>query len=124
MKTIKLIFALLVFTSISFTAISQQTEENTYKKTEKVEIQTSAQCQMCKDRIEKDMAYEKGVKSVNLDIETKILTIEYRTDKTDPKKLKVAVSKIGYDADDVAADKKAYDKLLACCQKGGHDNNK
>ena len=67
------------------------------------------------------MTYTKGIKSVDLDLETKVLTLEYRTDKTDADKLRTAVSKIGYDADDVKADEAAYQKLPACCQKGGHD---
>lgn len=50
---------------------------------------------MCKDRIEKDIAYTKGVKSVKLDLDTKIVTIEYRTEKTDPNKLRDTISKIG-----------------------------
>ena len=120
MKTINFIFAVMTFSMLSSVGLSQESEEKT-KKTDKVEIQTSAQCSMCKDRIEKDMAYTKGVKSVNLDLDTKIVTIEYRTEKTDPDKLREAISKIGYDADDVTADLKAYEKLPACCKKGGHD---
>lgn len=119
MNALKLTLAVLVIFTTNLTILSQETEKT--KKTEKVEIQTSAQCTMCKDRIEKNMAYAKGVKSVNLDLETKIITIEYRTDKTDPDKLKESISKIGYDADDAAADIKAYNKLPDCCKKGGHD---
>lgn len=124
MKTIKLTSVLLIFLSINFSVVSQEVKTPNDKKTKKIEIQTSAQCKKCKDRIEKDMSFVKGVKSVDLDLETKVLTIEYRTDKTNPEKLKQAVSKIGYDADDLVADPKAYAKLPGCCQKGGHDNNK
>jgi mercuric ion binding protein len=86
-------------------------------KIKEIKIQTSAICGMCEERIESNMAYEKGVKSVELDDETKIVTITYRVDKTDPKKLREAISKLGYDADDVKADPKAYAKLPACCKK-------
>jgi copper chaperone CopZ len=100
---------------------AQDTTEIQEKTVQKIEIQTSAQCELCKERIEKNMAFEKGVKFVELNLETKVLTLKYRTDKTDPEKLKKALSKIGYDADDVPADPEAYAKLPACCQKGGHD---
>jgi copper chaperone CopZ len=86
-------------------------------KEKKIEIQTSAVCGMCKERIESNMAYEKGVKSVELDKKTKIVTITYRTDKTNPEKLRKAISELGYDADDVEANTKAYAKLPACCKK-------
>lgn len=86
-------------------------------KTAKITIKTSAVCQQCKDRIEKNMAFEKGVRSVVLDLKTKELTVEYRTAKTNPEKLKTAVTKIGYDADEMEADPKAYEKLPTCCKK-------
>jgi len=88
-----------------------------HKKEETITIKTSAVCGMCKERIENDMKFEKGVTAVNLDLKTKILTITYKTAKTNPEKLRVAVTKIGYDADDKLADAKAYDKLPPCCKK-------
>jgi len=87
-------------------------------KEKEIKIQTSAICGMCEERIESNMAYEKGVKSVELDDKTKIVTITYKTAKTDPEKLRKAISKLGYDADDVEADPDAYAKLPKCCKKG------
>ena len=86
-------------------------------KYDTVQIQTSAVCKMCKERIEHDMAFEKGVTTVELDMETKILTIVYKKGKTTEKDLREAVTEIGYDADDLVADQKAHDRLPACCQK-------
>ncbi|MBW6459899.1 MAG: heavy-metal-associated domain-containing protein [Bacteroidales bacterium] len=83
-----------------------------------MQIKTSAVCGMCKERIEGNIAYEKGVKKVDLDDETKIVTIGYNPRRTDPDKLRKAISKLGYDADDVEADQAAHDKLPKCCQKG------
>jgi copper chaperone CopZ len=98
--------------------VSLFAQEKKKSKTEKVSIQTSAICGQCKDRLEKNLAFEKGVKSVSLDDETKIITIEYKRGKNDKEKLKKAISKIGYDADDVPADEKAYERLPDCCKKG------
>ena len=80
-------------------------------------IQTSAVCNMCKERLEHDMAYEKGVKAVELDMETKVLTIVYKKDKTTVEELRKAITMIGYDADGMVADVKAHDRLPACCKK-------
>ncbi|MBS4056097.1 MAG: cation transporter [Bacteroidetes bacterium] len=85
--------------------------------TETVKIKTSAICEQCKERLEHNMAFEKGVKAVNLDIETKVLTIEFKAGKNSKEKLKKAVTKIGYDADELEADPKAYAKLPTCCKK-------
>jgi periplasmic mercuric ion binding protein len=118
MKT--LLLTIIFFSSLI--AWSQEETEKNQKKESEVKIQTSAQCEMCKTRIEKDMAFEKGVKSAELDLETKVLTVTYNEKKTDREKLRNAVTKIGYDADDMEADPKAYSKLPECCKKGGHDH--
>ena len=89
-------------------------------KTETISIKTSSQCDMCKHTLEKAMAFEKGVKSSNLDVPTSVLTVEYNPSKTTPEKIKKAVSEAGYDADDVPANPAAYEKLNSCCKKGAH----
>ena len=86
-------------------------------KTDTVYIQTSAVCNMCKERLEHDMAFGKGGKAVELDAETKKFMIVYRKDKTTVDELKKAITLIGYDADEMVADQKAHDRLPACCQK-------
>ncbi len=91
--------------------------QNTAKNTAEISVKTSAVCGMCKDRIEKGLAFEKGIKDVSLDLKSKIATISYKTNKTNPEKIRKAISLLGYDADDVPADEKAYEKLPACCKK-------
>lgn len=66
------------------------------------------------------MAFEKGVKSVVLDLETKELTVTFKRGKNTKENLKKAVTKIGYDADDLVADQKAYDNLPTCCKRTRH----
>lgn len=114
MKTLKstLTISLLI---ILISSISLSAQDK--KKTAEIKIKTSAQCGQCKDRIEGMFAYEKGVKSSNLDLETKIVTVVYNPEKTTPEKLRIAISKLGYDADDIPLVKEAYDKLPACCKK-------
>ncbi|MCX6285944.1 MAG: heavy metal-associated domain-containing protein [Bacteroidetes bacterium] len=102
---------LFAFMLASASAFSQE------KKPETIKIKTSAVCDMCKDRIEQGMAFEKGVKNVVLDVDTKIVSITYNPSKTTPDDLRKAISKLGYDADNVVADKAAYAKLPACCKK-------
>jgi copper chaperone CopZ len=119
MKTIKATFIILAMGLFIGNAVAQgEKKEKKQKKIETIEIQTSAVCGMCEERIENDLAYEKGVRYVDLDNDTKIVTVEYKTSKTNPDKIRKAISMIGYDADDVEADKEAHDKLPACCQKG------
>ena len=104
-----------------FTVSSQNVMAQKAKKTETIVIKTSTQCGMCKERVEKAMAYERGVTSSNLNVEEAEFTITYKPKKTSPEQLRLAISKLGYDADDVKANQKAHDNLPGCCQKGGHE---
>lgn len=105
-----LLFILLFSSSASFAQKGIQT----------INIKTSAVCDMCKERIEKEMAFTKGVTSATLDVKTAILTVSYKASKTDPATIRKAINGIGYDADDSPADPKAYDDLHHCCKKDSH----
>ena len=92
---------------------------NAWAQKETVKILTSAPCVdmlCCKEKIEEEMQFTRGVTAVDLEIETGILTVTFKTKKTDADKLRKAISLIGYNADDVKANKKVHDKLPSCCQ--------
>jgi copper chaperone CopZ len=80
-------------------------------------IKTSAVCDMCKETLEKAMAYEKGVKKSDLHVDSKILTVTFDPKKTSLDKIRVAITKTGYDADNLQADKNAYENIDPCCKK-------
>jgi len=101
---------------VAITAFSQD------KKNGEIKIKTSAVCSKCKDRIEQGLAFERGIKDVSLDVDTKIATVKYNPNKTTPDDIRKAISKLGYDADEVPADKAAYNKLPACCKKDAPDH--
>ncbi len=115
MKTIISILVSMILTTLMVNASNAQEKKKNF---EEVQIQTSAVCGMCEERIETNIAFEKGVKKVELDDKTKIVTIGFDPRKTSTDNLRQAISKLGYDADDVPADQAAHDKLPACCQKG------
>ena len=114
MKNLKRITSALILIVFFVTAEKTQAQSTTAE----VKIKTSATCDMCKETIEKNLAFEKGIKKSVLDVDTKVLTVTYNPEKTSPEKIRLAISKIGYDADDVPADEKAYKKLDDCCKKG------
>jgi cation transport ATPase len=80
-------------------------------------IKTSAVCDMCKRTIERAMAYEKGVEKSELAVSKGMLSVWYNPEKTDLVRIKKAVSMVGYDADEVPANTRAYQKLHECCKK-------
>jgi copper chaperone CopZ len=115
MKTKIMLRTILVITGLLF--LYSQTTFSQNSKPATIKIRTSAVCGQCKDRIEKGMAYEKGIKDITLDVDTKIATVRYSPAKTTPAEIRVAISKLGYDADSIPADKLAYAKLPPCCKK-------
>lgn len=108
MRNLSFVFAFLTLVVFTKCADAQKTAE--------VKIKTSAQCGMCKERIEKAMSYEAGIVSSNLDLETKEVTVVYKPTKTTPDKIRIALTKIGYQADDFKSDPIAYENLPACCK--------
>jgi len=89
------------------------------EKDKEVKIKTSAICDECKERIERGLAFEKGVKEAILDVDSKIVTVKYNPKKTDVAKIKANIAKTGYDADELVANEAGYNKLPSCCKKGG-----
>ncbi len=108
MKKPAIIIVLVLLSTIGF---SQTKKDSTLL------VKTSAVCDMCKQRIEQGMAFEKGIKDIVLDTATKVATVRYAIARTNPDNIRKAISKLGYDADGLPADPKAYEKLPACCKK-------
>ncbi len=111
----KLMMMLFVLASVRSTAQDKN-------KLAMLDIRTSAICEMCQKTIEGGLIYEKGVQKVDLDLETNTIHVAYNPKKIDPQKIRVAVTKLGYAADKMPADPKAFKELSSCCQK--HDAEK
>ncbi len=86
----------------------------------KIEIKTSAICEMCQYALEKDLAFEKGVKEATLDLENKVMTVVYNPKKTDDQTIRERITKVGYHADTLARDPIAYENLPMCCKDGSN----
>lgn len=106
----KIKFAAVLLITILFTSLLSIAQTDTVK------IITSSLCSTCKEAIEHNLSFEKGVKSAVVDLETRELVVVYNPQKTDPFKIRTAVTKIGYDADSLKADQKAFKKLPECCR--------
>jgi copper chaperone CopZ len=104
MKNLGLVILMLMLTGFGFS------------QSEEVKIKTSAQCEMCKDRIEDKLNYTKGVKYAELDVDSKVLTVKYNTKKLSKGDIKNVVADLGYNADDVKRNEAAHAKLPGCCK--------
>lgn len=107
MKSFKIIFALL-FCVASF-SLNAQSKTNV---TDSVKVWGN--CEMCQTKIEK-AAKAAGAASASWDVDSKMLTVSYKADKSSLPKIEKAVAAVGYDTDRETATDKAYNKLPECC---------
>ncbi|RAU81657.1 heavy-metal-associated domain-containing protein [Pontibacter arcticus] len=114
MQKLKMFVLSLVMAFISISVQAQTTKKST---DETIQVKTSSVCNMCKKSLEKAMAYEKGVKSSSLDVNSQVLTVVFDSRKTNADNIRKTVNATGYDADDKPADARAYNKLDDCCKK-------
>ncbi len=118
MKTMtKIIVSLL--TVMFFMVYGPQTFAQ--KKLETTRINAKVDCNDCKEKIEHHLAFEKGVKDVDADVATKVVTVKYDPKKTTPEKLAQEITKIGYEGKVAKDDCKGVKKNCAskCSDKKG-----
>jgi len=100
---------------ISNTAIAQ-------KSNQKAVIKTTLNCDHCKEcetcglKFKTEMLKINGVKMYELDDKKMTFTIYYNAKKTDLQTIKIGISKLGYDADEVKATPKGLATLDGCCK--------
>lgn len=104
-----------------FTFITAKGQES--KKNQKTVIKTAIYCNHCKEcetcgkSFQSNMLKIKGLKMYELDEKQMTITVYFNPQKTTLQTIKTAISKLGYDADEIKADPLAYEKLDGCCKK-------
>lgn len=93
MKTKITIAAVAFLMIISLSVMAQDKKKNTKQK---VTYDVSMTCENCKKRIEKNIAYEKGVTDLVVNLPEKTVKVEFQDNKTDTLKLRKAIEKLGY----------------------------
>ena len=106
MKTLRLFSLAALLVAFSMAA-------NAQKKTETFNV--SGNCGMCKSNIEK-AAKDAGAKEATWDVDTKILTVVYKSSSTNTAKIQEKIASAGYDNAGASATNESYDKLHACCK--------
>ena len=93
---------LLVFTLFLAVLTQAQTIKEVVFTTE-----PEIECNNCVKKIKDNLRFEKGVKAINPDLKTKLVTIQYDSEKTNPENLIKAFAKIKYKATVVEPKKEA-----------------
>jgi len=110
---------LLLFSLISINLYAVE-DNKTKQKPAKVAIKTTAQCNMCKKKIEEQVKSITGVEKAVLAVGNGIIKVQYNPNTTNADNIRKAIAAIGYNADSFKANDDAYNNLPACCKVGGH----
>lgn len=92
MKKYLLIIICSVFCALSASAANGPSAKRSNRQT--VVLSCDLHCQGCCDKIMKNIAFEKGVKDLVCDLDTKTVTVTYDANKTDVPTLLKAFEKI------------------------------
>ena len=87
----------------------------TAQKKAEIAFQVSGVCGMCEDRIERALDVP-GVIMADWDVESKKLTIAYKTKKISEKAIHQLVADAGHDTDQIKATDEVYANIHGCCK--------
>ena len=87
-------------------------------KNQKVLFSVNMDCEKCQKKIEKNIAFEKGVKAIDVKLDEKTVAVTYDNSKTDVAKLQKGFKKIGYEAVEVKSKCCSGKSEADCCKSG------
>ena len=89
----KITVLLIVFACMTSMGFAQKPKK-AEKKKETVEIRLDEMCQSCVNKIDKYIAFEKGITGLDINQDEMSVNVTYWADKTDTTKLKKAFTKV------------------------------
>ena len=95
MKTKNLIISIIAVFMATL-SVEAQNKKTNHNKT--VTFEVTMTCENCKKTIEKNIAFEKGMKDMKVDLDNKLVTLTFDSRKNNEQKIIEAFSKLGYDA--------------------------
>jgi periplasmic mercuric ion binding protein len=111
--------SIISLAAMAMLMVSCSVSKGTSDNKETATIKTNAECGMCKEKIEGKLNYEKGIVFAELDVPSKVITVKYKNDVITIEQIRIIISELGYDADEVKAIENAQNNLPACCKPGG-----
>ena len=112
LKSLLLFIGMIAFSN---TAFAQKTIQTAVIKTV-IHCDHCKKCETCGEKFNKTLLREKGIQMVELDEKEMTIKVVFNSKKTTLHDIKTAISKLGYDADEIKADPIAYEGLDNCCK--------
>ncbi len=93
-----------VATTINTTVLSALTDKKPAKKkkgeVKEVTFNVYLHCENCVEKVQENIAFEKGVKDLKVSLEDQTVAVKYDAAKTSEEVLKAALAKLGYPVTD------------------------
>lgn len=109
----KLYKSLSLFTILFFTVFQFGFAQG--KKDQSATIKVWGNCGMCKKTIEKT-ALANGASAASWNSDTKMLDVQFASNKANTEKIQQAIAQVGYDTEKFTASQEAYNNLHECCK--------
>ncbi|MCH2235570.1 MAG: cation transporter [Crocinitomicaceae bacterium] len=106
----------ILFIVAAMTSFGQTEKPSKFKE---VTYDVSAVCKMCKDRIEKELNYTKGVVFCEVDLAAGNVTVKYKLKQITGEKIRDILVNMGYTTDGVERSEEGYNSLPQCCKGEG-----
>ena len=98
MKKVQIILAVMFLFGINTVSAQDRRVNN---REEQVVFLVSMDCQNCEQKIKKNIPYERGVRDLTTNLEKQLVTIKYRTNRTNKDRLKKSIEKLGFTCEEV-----------------------
>jgi mercuric ion binding protein len=74
------------------------------------------ECGTCGELLDEAVLDLSGVKNMEINTTDNTITVYYKPEKISVEEIKKAIVAVGYDADEMKAEKAAYEQLDGCCK--------
>ena len=122
-KTITMILAVAMAFAATCT-VSADAQNKKKKELKEVNFNVYLHCEDCVEKVNENIAFEKGVKGLEVSLENQTVLIKYDVAKTSEDKLKAAIEKLGYPVHGALApgQKPILLEDVEAAQEHGHDH--
>ena len=106
------IAALMGFSAYAADTVMAEASAQIFKKSKaevkEVVFNVNLHCNSCVKKVQENIAFEKGVKGLEVSLEKQIVAVKYDPAKTSEETLKAAIEKLGYEVSGVVAPEEVH----------------
>jgi len=93
MKAVRIVLVAVAFLLATNLVFAQERVNN---REAQIVFVVNMDCHACEQKVKKNIPYERGVRNLTTDLEKQLVSITYRTNRTDKERLKKSIEKLGF----------------------------